>query len=75
MKKLELLGAAICLYVHYDDDLVRHSLRRFKYYLSKIKSYKRVGIDAKKLSMSNLVDFSKALRVAILLCEDTLDAF
>lgn len=118
LKKLELLGAAICLYVDsyfslrektyrnmldhyyqdsqdgisldiklfakeveslkrciidYDEDLVRHSLRRFKYYLSKIESYKRVGIDAKKLSMSNLVDFSKALRVAILLCEDTLD--
>lgn len=46
MKKLELLGPVICLYVH---------------------------IDAKKLSMSDLVSFSKALRDAILLREDTLN--
>lgn len=120
LKKLELLGAAICLYVDsyftlrektyrnmldhyyqdsqdrisldiklfakevetlkrciidYDEDLVRHSLRRFKHYLSKIENYKIVDIDAKRLSMEDLVSFSRALRAAILLCEDTLDVF
>lgn len=71
-KEVETLKRCI---IDYDEDLVRHSLRRFKHYLSKIENYKIVDIDAKRLSMEDLVSFSRALRAAILLCEDTLDVF
>lgn len=70
--EIELLKKSI---VNYDEDEIRHSLKRFKYYLSKIENYLEVGVDAKKLSNQDLFNFAKALKEAIILCENTLKYF
>lgn len=61
--------------INYDEDEIKHSLKRFKYYLSKIENYRKIGIDKKKLNTWDLINFINALKDIIGLCEETLNFY